>query len=294
MRIVRLMNVDIYLNVFFLGLLGLFFVAGVMGKGLIAFAAVFFHELAHAAAARRLAVPVAEVELLPFGGVTRVGGEMILDPAKESIIAAAGPASNLLMAAAALALKNHGFWHDELGPFFLQCNLLIAAFNLLPALPLDGGRVYRAHLASKTGIRDATYRAAGLGQIWAAGVVLLGAFGLLFRISGLDILLTGLFLFYAATREKGAAPYLFARHLTRKKEDLAGARVLPAKPLVVMENVTLGEITRPFLPQKFHLVLVLDKRLRYRGMLTETQIIDGLLEHGFDAPVGRLLPVPPE
>ncbi|MEW6424924.1 MAG: site-2 protease family protein, partial [Bacillota bacterium] len=145
MRLARIMGINIYVNVFFLGLLGLFFVAGVMGKGLIAFAVVFCHELAHAAVARRLAVPVTDVELLPFGGVTRMGGEMILDPVKESYIAVAGPASNLLMAAAGLALKNHGLWHDELGPFFLQCNLLIAAFNLLPALPLDGGRVYRAH-----------------------------------------------------------------------------------------------------------------------------------------------------
>ncbi|MCL6448035.1 MAG: site-2 protease family protein [Armatimonadetes bacterium] len=289
MRIARLMGIDIYLNVFFLGLLGLFFVAGVMGKGLLAFAVVFFHELAHAAVARRLAVPVAEVELFPFGGVTRMGSEMILDPVKESYIAVAGPASNLLMAAVGLALKNHGLWHDQLGPFFLQCNLLIAVFNLLPALPLDGGRVYRAYLASKIGIRDATYRAAGLGQIWAALIVLFGAFGLFFHFSGLDILFTGLFLFYAATREKGTAPYLFARHLTQKKEDLRKARVLPAEPLVVMENVTLGEITRPFLPQRFHLVLVLDRRWRYKGMLTETQIIDGLLEYGFDLPVGRLL-----
>ncbi|MEW6275624.1 MAG: M50 family metallopeptidase [Bacillota bacterium] len=288
MRLARIMGINIYVNVFFLGLLGLFFVAGVMGKGLIAFAVVFCHELAHAAVARRLAVPVTDVELLPFGGVTRMGGEMILDPAKESYIAVAGPASNLLMAAAGLALKNHGLWHDELGPFFLQCNLLIAAFNLLPALPLDGGRVYRAHLAAKIGIRDATYRAAALGQVWAALVVLFGSFGLFFRFSGLDILFTGLFLFYAATREKGAAPYLFVRHLTRKKGELAKAGVLPAETFVVMENLTLGEIIRPFLPQRFHLVLVLDRQLRYKGMLTEAQVIDGLLEHGFDLPVGKL------
>ena len=288
MRIARLMGIDIYLNVFFLGLLGLFFLAGVAGKGLIAFAVVFCHELAHAAIARRLAVPVMEVELLPFGGVTRMGGEMVLAPAQESYIAVAGPASNLVMATLGLALKNYGFWSDDLSPFFLQCNLLIAAFNLLPALPLDGGRVYRAYLATKIGIRDATYRAAGLGQIWAVFIILFGSFGLIFSYAGLDILFTGLFLFFAATREKGMAPYLFVRHLAQKKGDLIKARVLPARPLVVMENVPLGEVVRPFLPQKYHLVLVLDNQWRCKGVVTEAQIIDGLLTYGFDLPVGKL------
>jgi len=288
MRIGRLMGVDLYLNVFFLGLLGLFFVAGVVGKGLIAFAVVFLHELAHMAVAWRLSLSVKEVELLPFGGVTRMGSEMVLDPVKESYVAVAGPVSNLVMAALGLALKNHGFWEEELGSFFLQCNLLLAVFNLLPALPLDGGRIYRAYLAAKIGIRDATHRAAGLGQIWAALIVFFGSLGLFFHFTGLDVLFTGFFLFYAATREKGMAPYLFVRHLTQKKEELAKVGVLPTEFLAATEYTTLGEVVRPFLPQRFHFVLVLDNYLCYKGMVTEGQIIDGLLKYGFDLPIGKL------
>lgn len=288
MRIARVLGVDLYLNVFFLGLLGLFFVAGVFAKGLIAFAIVFLHELAHMVMARRLSLPVKEVELLPFGGVARVSGDMVLDPAKESYVAVAGPVSNLLMVILGLALKNHGLWEEDLGAFFLQCNILLAVFNLLPALPLDGGRIYRAHLAAKIGLRDATLRAAGLGQIWAALIVFFGSLGLLLHFTGLDVLFTGFFLFYAATREKGMAPYLFVQHLTQKKEELAKAGVLPARALAVTEDTTLGEVVRPFLPQKFHFVLILDKQLGYKGIATESQIIDGLLEHGFDLPIGRL------
>jgi len=213
---------------------------------------------------------------------------MILDPARESRIAVAGPASNLVMAALGLGLKNYGIWHEELGPFLVQCNLLIALFNLLPALPLDGGRVYRAFLASRIGIRDATYRAAFLGQAWAVAIVLFGTLGLIFQFTGLDILFTGLFLFYAAGREKSSAPYLFVNHLAQKKKELARARVLPVESLVVLESAALGEVVRPFLPRKYHVVLVLDAGWRCRGMLTEAQVIDGLLEYGFDFPVGEL------
>jgi len=202
MRLGRLMGVDLYLNPFFVALLALFFVAGVLGRGLVAFGVVLVHEMAHALAARRLGVSLDDVELLPFGGVVRAGAELAVDPVREIYIAAAGPASNLVMFGMGVAAKNYGLWHTDLGPFFLQCNLLVAAFNLLPALPLDGGRIYRACLSGRMGIGRATYRAARLGQFWAVIIAVAGALGMWAGYCGLDIPVTALFLLYAATREQ--------------------------------------------------------------------------------------------
>ncbi|MCL6635400.1 MAG: M50 family metallopeptidase [Peptococcaceae bacterium] len=289
MKVGRVSGVEIHLNNGFLALLGLFFVAGVLGKGLVAFAVVLLHELAHVTVARRLGVHVSDIELLPFGGVSRMGGEVVFDPAREAWVAAAGPATNLLLAGLAVALKNYGLWDDDLGPFFLQCNLMVFAFNLLPALPLDGGRVMRAWLAGRLGLRKATYRAAWWGQCWGAAVVLGGAAGLAAGVSGLDVIITGLFLFYAATREKSLAPYHFIRHLARKKEELAAAGVLPGRPLVSLDTVRLGDVIRTFVPQRFHLVLLLDRDWQYRGVVSEVQIVDALLSHGVDVSIGNLV-----
>lgn len=289
MKLGKFFGVGLYINPFFLALLGLFFVAGVLDKGLVAFGVVLIHELAHCAVAKKVGVPVDEVELLPFGGVTRMGADPALDPLKELYIAAAGPASNILMALAGIACKNYGFWDDAIGPFFLQCNLLIAAFNILPALPLDGGRVYRAFLAGSAGIRRATYRAAGLGQAWAVLIALAGGVGLVLGWTGLDVMVTGLFLFYASTRERMAAPYLFMRHIIKKKEELIAAGMLPAETIVALEDVPLGEIIRPFIPQKFHLVLVLDRKWQFKGIVTEDKIIDKMMSDGLDFPVGDVI-----
>jgi stage IV sporulation protein FB len=284
------MGVNVYLNPFFLALLGLFFVAGIMDKGLIAFGVVLAHEFAHTAMAKRLGVPVSDVELLPFGGVTRMGADMPLSPDKEILIAAAGPACNLALFLAGLAFKNHGLWDDSLGPFFLQSNMIIAAFNILPALPLDGGRVYRALLAGKMGVKNATYRAAGLGQAWAVMIMLAGSLGLVMGKTGLDILITGLFLFYASTRERVSAPFLFMRQMMQKKEELLKAGVLPAEGLVAREDVSLGEVVRLFLPQRFHFVAVYSSEMEYLRVLPENQIIDALFENGFDYRLGDVDP----
>ncbi len=288
MRIGRVWGVNIYLNPFFLALLGLFFVAGILGKGLIAFGVVLIHEFAHALAAKRLGVAVADVELLPFGGVTRMGGDMAVNPRHEIWIAAAGPAGNLALYLAGTAFKNYGIWDDSLGPFFLQCNMVIAAFNILPALPLDGGRVYRAWLAGRIGIRSATYRAAGYGQAWAVVIVAAGAAGLAMGWAGLDIIITGLFLFYAAARERSAAPYLFMRHMMMKKEELVREGVVPATVLAAREDAPLGDVVRQFLPRRFHFVAVFSRKLEFMGLIPEDKVMDGLFKYGFDCPIGRI------
>ncbi|MFX4261610.1 M50 family metallopeptidase [Pelotomaculum propionicicum] len=288
MKIGTVSGVEIHLNNAFLALLGLFFAAGVLGKGLIAFSVVLLHELAHVAVARRFGVNVSDVELLPFGGVSRIGGEVVLEPSREVLVAAAGPAANLLLAGLGTALKGFWPWGDELVNFFLQCNLLVAAFNLLPALPLDGGRVFRAYLAKRVGFRQATYKAAWLGQFWGLSIILLGAAGLLLGLSGLDILITGSFLLYAATREKGLAPFHFIRHLTQKKLELVAAGVLPAEPLVSFDYVRIGDIIKSFIPQRFHVVMLLDKDWHYKGVVSEAQIVDALLKDGVDIKMGDL------
>lgn len=289
MKIARINGVNINLNNGFLALLGLFFIAGVLGKGLIAFAVVLLHEMAHIWAARWFGVNVSDVELLPFGGVSRIGGEVVFDPSKEVYVAAVGPAANLLLFGLGTALKNYGLWDNDFGPFFLQCNLMVAAFNLLPALPLDGGRVYRAYLARRIGLKEATYRASWWGQFWGVAIVFGGAAGLAAGMSGIDIVVTGLFLIYAATNEKSLASYHFIRHLAQKKSELAFAGVLPGEPLVATDTVRLGEIIRLFVPKRFHLVLLFDQDYRYRGMVSEAQIVDALLKDGMDTPVGNLL-----
>jgi len=289
LKVGRIAGVEIHVNNAFLALLGLFFVAGVLGKGLIAFAVVLLHEMAHVAAARRFGIHVSDVELLPFGGVSRISGEVVLDPSREVLVAAAGPAVNLLLAGLATALENYGVRFGNPGLFFLQCNLMMAAFNLLPALPLDGGRIFRSYLARRVGFKRATYRAAWWGQLWGVAVVLGGTAGLAAGVFGLDIIITGLFLFYAATREKGLAPYHFIRHLAQKKEELAAAGVLPGEPVVSLDTVRLGDVIRSFVPKRFHLVLLLDEKWQYRGVVSEVQIIDALLARGVDAPVGDLL-----
>lgn len=138
------------------------------------FSSVLLHELGHALVARRFDLPISGIDLHLFGGAAKMAAAP-RSPREEVLIALAGPAVSL-------ALSVTGFVGLALAPslapiltFVAWANLALFLFNLLPALPMDGGRVLRALLASRYGFVDGTRRAVGVGVVVA---VLLGGYGL--------------------------------------------------------------------------------------------------------------------
>jgi len=221
-RIARVSDIDIKVHITFLLILalggmqwgqtygGAGFVFGVLLM-LALFACVTLHELGHSLAAQRFDVPVREIVLLPIGGVAMLG-KLPERPIQELIIAAAGPAVNVVIAAllalfvapSFTTLDGHGLvggamQQPSLTTFLLWllvANITLVAFNLIPAFPLDGGRMLRAFLAMFTDYARATRIAATIGQGFA---VLLGILGVL---SGNFILaLIAVFIFFGAGME---------------------------------------------------------------------------------------------
>lgn len=149
------------------------------------FFSVLLHELGHVAVSRRYGIRTAEVVLYPIGGVAKL--ERTPKPKEELWIALAGPAVNLLIAAALGAFLLPLAASDALGSVTAPTdanllariavgNLFLAAFNMIPAFPMDGGRVLRAVMARFTTEEVATKRAAAAGRVFA---MIFGLYGLL-------------------------------------------------------------------------------------------------------------------
>jgi Zn-dependent protease len=145
---------------------------------------VVLHELGHALAARREGVRTLAITLYPVGGIARMTS-LEVEPRAELRIAAAGPAVSLALGAAFLGLmllqNALGWWLPRpLGMLVrdgLHLNLGLGLFNLIPAFPLDGGRMLRAWLSLRRGAERATAAAARLGRLFAGMLVGFGLFG---------------------------------------------------------------------------------------------------------------------
>lgn len=178
-------------------LLGLVFVAfgHLAGVALVclAFASIVVHELGHALVARRLGVRVSGIELSFFGGAAKMV-ELPRSANDELAIAAAGPAVSLAIGGAGLLLA--GATHVGLFAWIGWTNLILAAFNLVPALPMDGGRILRALLTRKMDFVRATDVAVRVSRVTAV------AFGALGLLGAWELLFLAPYLWILASRER--------------------------------------------------------------------------------------------
>jgi Zn-dependent protease len=148
--------------------------SGVLLSSLL-FLSVLLHELGHAVVARRRGVPILGIDLHFFGGVAKMGSPP-RSPNDEVAIAAAGPIVSLLLALGFFALASR-VKLPVVGPllgWLAAANLALGLFNLLPALPLDGGRVFRALLAKRTGLYRGTRYAIVANRFFAVALGVLG------------------------------------------------------------------------------------------------------------------------
>jgi len=191
-----------------------------MAVGLVfLFLFVLLHELGHSVVARRYGVPILDITLLPIGGLARTLG-LPRSPKHEILIALAGPAVNLGLALPIwlLRLPLEGGITRALLSTLLAANLMLAGFNLVPAFPLDGGRVFRALLALRWGHLRATIWAVRMGWVMSLGFVI---FGLMNR-DWIMLVLIGLFLVQAGGQE-----LKLARRIDRIERGNAGDAALP-------------------------------------------------------------------
>ena len=215
-RIGKLLGFPIEINLSFLILLGLVFVAyggfvGVMVVGL-AFGSVVLHELGHAVVARKLGVHVSGIELGFLGGAAKMTN-LPTTANTELMIAAAGPAVSLVLGGVGLGLG--ALLGAPLISMIGWINLVIAGFNLIPALPMDGGRILRAALSKRMSFVRATDLAVTIARVVAVGFVIWGL-----SSGAYQLLVLAPFLWLMGTREK-----LIARAMADERAGYGGREV---------------------------------------------------------------------
>lgn len=244
---------------------------------------VILHELGHAFAAKAFGIPTRDITMYPFGGVASVA--RIPDkPVQELVVALAGPLVNFLLigifTGILLLLGENPEWSPDALLYTGQgmpalrvwlvslslMNAILAIFNLLPAFPMDGGRVLRALLATRLPYVRATQIAAIVGQGFAVLFILVGIYGNPFLI------LIGFFVFVAAAQERQHAEQRTAM------QGFTVADALLREVHTLSVNQTLDDAIRLLLDSQARSFLILDPVGMPAGSLSREQIIEALSE----------------
>ena len=296
-KVGRLAGIDVYIHSTFFLLLAFIGLANWLAERSLAgtlegvgfmlavFACVLLHEFGHALTARRYGIKTRDITLLPIGGVARLE-RMPEEPKQELAVAFAGPAVNIVLAGVLyLWLASQGALEPitglsvSQGSFLarvLMVNVMLAVFNLIPAFPMDGGRVARALLAMRLEYTRATQIAAALGQGLA---LILGFIGL---FSNPFLIFIAFFVWIGAAQEAS---------LVQMKAALGG---IPVSRAMVTDFEAIPE-TAP-------LATAVDVLLRGSqedfpvtrdgdlvGILERRGLVAGLTQHGRDVPVAKVM-----
>jgi Zn-dependent protease len=251
---------------------------------LAVFACVVLHELGHALTAKRFGIPTKDITLLPIGGVARLQ-RMPEEPGQELLVAAAGPAVNvviagvlwgfLVLAQATEPLSEFSIVSGNVPAQLMWINVMLVAFNLLPAFPMDGGRMLRALLAYRIDYVRATQIAASIGQ----GMAILFGFAGLF--GNPILLLIAIFVYLGAQAEAQQVQVRAALvGVTVGDAMMTRYRTLP-------DAATLDDAVEELLAgsQQDFPVLAGD---RVAGMLLRDDLVKALKERGRSATVGSV------
>ena len=249
------------------------------------------HEFGHAIAAKGYGINTPDITLLPIGGVARLE-RMPEAPKQELVIAIAGPLVNVIIAAClyvVIGARGHvapetAVQSGDMLIGLFQINVWLVLFNLLPAFPMDGGRVLRALLATRISYARATQTAATIGQAFAFIFGMIGLFGVPHLIHPNPFLIFIAFFVYIGASQEAALAQM--RDVSRRFP-VSSAMVREFRSLP--ENATLQEAVDALLATSQHDFPVLDESGNVAGILTRRDLIAALRKNDLAIRVGDVM-----
>ncbi|MZQ85897.1 Zn-dependent protease [Paenibacillus sp. 5J-6] len=244
------------------------------------FGIVLVHELGHLAAAGGFGWRVREVQLLPFGGVLVVDELGSVPSWEELVVSLAGPLQHVWLIALGLLMKwldvGTASWWD----YFIEANLMIGLFNLLPVMPLDGGKVMQSLLGYLLSYHNTILYSVWISMFLSLGIIVMAILQLISGQLPLNILVIGIFLLVSNWYAYRQLPYHFFRFLIGRgsRVSVLLSRGTLAQPIVITKHRTMADTLKLFMREKYHLIYIVNEAGRIQAILPEQQLVSGYLD----------------
>lgn len=266
-------------NKYFILFLIACFAAGYLQEMLMMFLFVTLHELSHVITAVMFKYRIEKIELFPFGGVAKIDNLNGTHIFSEIMISVAGPFSNIMTATILLIFYEAGV-NIPYYRYIMNVNIALALFNLMPGLPLDGGRIVRAVLSYYIGFKKATHTAVILGKIVSVILLIIGIAAYAYGDINLSLLLIPFFIFISTNKEEDALIYTVLKDSINKGRYIKNKGAMESLEICAYEEIKARDVIRQFDVNRYHIIIVINSKMEIRSVLTENQIFNGLSIYG--------------
>lgn len=248
------------------------------GNYIIAFFIVILHEGVHYLTARHFGYKNGNIVILPFGASLKLYDIEKCSTMEDIIISLSGPIFNIVLAVIFYIINLK--YNNVIIKSFLDANIVLAVFNLMPVLPLDGGRVMRDLLSYKMIYRIANIITVYMSMFW--GFVFLFYYIFCFIKGQVNITfgIIALYIIYNSIKEKERIAYIIMGHIINKKNIFLKKRYIENKNLSIYYKETLLKALSLIGKNKYSIFTILDDKMNVLGTVYESEILDGLKNYG--------------
>ncbi len=271
------------INISFILFLFLSIYLGYWKVTLIMFLSVLAHEFGHGIAAKKLGIKILEIQFFPFGAIAIMENITKYGGFEELLIALSGPVMSLLIALIFFYFK------VPANDLIFKYNFALFLFNLVPALPLDGGRIMRNIIIMRTSYKKATKILINTGKLLAIGLVLFNIYLIINNEITAAYIITAIFIFFGALKEEKNCSYVYLLNRNNKKEKKLKRKNYKKRLLIGSKGTYLKDIIEQFSPGNICEISVYDEKKSVFIILSEADIINAFLSKGYYSKIEDIL-----
>jgi stage IV sporulation protein FB len=268
----------IKINKLFIPYIILLIILGFKGSIFISLFFVILHECVHYLIAKKYGFNGLYIEIMPFGTMLNLKDLNDAEPMEDLVISLAGPIFNIFCGLVFFVI-NH-YYNSELVSHMCLTNISLGIFNLIPAFPLDGGRICRDILARRTIYKVANSIVVEVSQIIGIVFVVVFLLALMFGVNNLSIGIIGIFILYASYKEKERIVYIIMADIIKKKVRFLDKGYIENKSISINYKEDLLKAMSILDKNKYNIFIVLDDNMKCFGMMYEEEVISALKSYG--------------
>ncbi|HEY9060326.1 MAG TPA: M50 family metallopeptidase [Pseudobacteroides sp.] len=255
-------------------------VCGYAEEYIAAYLSMLLHELGHTFPAMFFGNSISFIKISPFGLKAEIEGKNTRT--ERIIIYICGPLTNILLFIISVIIANTFPYHKSIFTLIAYLNISLAVFNLLPVMPLDGGRIVFELTSARMGSFKAHSYICCVSYVLSVFFIILGCVLVSYSLVNFSLILIGIFIFGELKSFKKEVAIMNMKDVIYRRSRLLKKGIYPARDLVVVKTMRMGDIIRNLDFDRFHIIHVLDEDLKLLKVFTEQDIMDGVIKHSGD------------
>lgn len=253
---------------------------GILEEFFVIFIMITLHEIFHILAAIYYKIKINKVNITPIGLTAELSFTKSIELKKEIYIYLCGPLFNLLMIITGCILNLYFENYSNTISFFVLSNISLLLINLVPILPLDGGRILKATLHNKIGFYK-TYKVLNISsKIFVLLLAIIGVLQTLYSHYNFSILIICILLLFLFDREKKNMQLDLMKDIIIKKQLMIKSGTIKLEYLACNKNAKAINAMKSFKKARYHILKIFDDNLNIIGEITETELFEGIIHKG--------------